>query len=123
MKFLNNVDVNDNDVIYSNALTASQELSISSTSTTEIYSFPISSYRGAKFIVVVSISGDYSIRELLALHDGSNGYITEYAIVSSGTESVDDQFSFSIFGAAAQLTITPSTSTARVVKVFTTLIE
>jgi hypothetical protein len=123
MKFLNNIDVNSNNVIYENTLTASAGISVSSTDPAELYRFPIADYLAAKFIVTVNTASDSSIRELLAIHDGTDGFITEYALVSTDLETVDDEFKVDVSGSNAVLTITPSTTTARNVNVYVVLIK
>jgi hypothetical protein len=123
MKFFNNVDVNSNNVIYTNTLTASAGISVESTDPAELYRFSASDYVSAKFIITINSSSDESVRELLAVHNNIDGFVTEYALVSSGLETRDDVFELDIDSGDAILTIIPSTATARNINVYVTLIK
>jgi hypothetical protein len=123
MKFFNNVDVNSNNVIYTNTLTASAGISVSSTDPAELYRFSASDYVSAKFIITVNSSSDESVRELLAVHNNVDGFVTEYALVSTGLETRDDIFGFDVNSGDAVLTVTPATDTARNINVYVTLIK
>jgi hypothetical protein len=123
MKFFNNVDVNSNNVIYANTLTASAGISVSSTDPAELYRFSASDYVSAKFIITINSISDESVRELLTVHNNIDGFVTEYAIVSTGLETRDDSFGLAINSGDALLTITPSTVTTRNVNIYVTLIK
>jgi hypothetical protein len=122
MKFYNTVDVNDNLLKYSDARSNSVTKTVESTLASEIYSFPSSDYVGAKFLVKVTTSNGISLREILALHNGTDGYITEYAILYSHAELENDVFSLTIESGNAVLKITPTTSSSRAIKIFAQLI-
>jgi hypothetical protein len=53
------------------------------TTNTLIDTFPISTYRTAKYIIKVSNSTTYEALEALVIHDGSDSYITVYGYISS----------------------------------------
>jgi hypothetical protein len=123
MRFFNTVDVNDNVVKYSQAQTGSAEVTVLTTDSAELYSFSASDYLAAKFFIqVVSPLGN-SIREVIAVHDGSDGYLTEYGIVASTEDLELDNFEFSLTGSTAALSITPTTDDARNIKIFAQLIK
>ena len=97
---------------------------VSTTSSTVVYSVSTSDFSAAKITILV-VSGDFkTIRELLALHDEANGYITEYAVLSAPLPSAldDDVFSADVSGGNFQLSITPSTSASRSVRIDVTLL-
>jgi hypothetical protein len=50
---------------------------------TLIDTFPITTYRTAKYIIKVSNSTTYEALEALVIHDGSDSYITVYGYISS----------------------------------------
>lgn len=53
------------------------------TTDTLIDTFPIATYRTAKYIIKVSNSTTYEALEALVIHDGSDSYITVYGYISS----------------------------------------
>lgn len=123
MKFFNSVDVNDNVVQYSQAQTGSAEVTVVTTDSAELYSFSASDYLAAKFFVQVISPAGNSIREILAVHDGVDGYITEYGIVASSEELELDDFTFSLDGSTVSLSVTPTSDESRNIKVFAQLIK
>ena len=53
--------------------------------------FSATSYRSAKYVISVDNgAGEYETREALVVHDGTNAYITEYAIVYTGAGMLGD---------------------------------
>jgi hypothetical protein len=56
---------------------------ITITTDTLIDTFPITTYRTAKYIIKVSNSTTYEALEALVIHDGSDSYITVYGYISS----------------------------------------
>ena len=56
---------------------------ITITTDTLIDTFPIATYRTAKYIIKVSNSTTYEALEALVIHDGSDSYITVYGYISS----------------------------------------
>jgi hypothetical protein len=122
MKFYNTVDINDNSLRYSDARSNSVDVTVVSTLESEIYSFTASEYVGAKFLVRVTTSSGISLREILALHNGTDGYITEYAILYSHAELENDVFSLTVESGNAVLKITPTTDSSRDIKIFAQLI-
>jgi len=125
VKFLNNVDANDNSFLLTNAQISSAELVVSSTDSAELYSFSKEFFRSAKFVIqTVSSSGfsfSFSTRELLAIHDDVSGFLTEYAIVGTSEFLEKDEFSFSLVNNEAVLSVKPTTLDSRNIKVHVTL--
>jgi len=85
-------------------------------------SFSGSTYRSAKYIIQVDNgSGDYETREALVVHDGSNAFITEYALVFTGSSLIGDA-SVQMNNGDVELVYTANSGTATV-KVISTYID
>jgi hypothetical protein len=99
------------------------QTNVSSTSPASVYLENHADFRSAKFFIQTSIddgvSVEHVVREILAVHDGTNAYLTEYAVVSTdeASDAMDDVFSADVSGAFFVLNITPSTSDARSITV------
>lgn len=127
MKFLNDVDANDNNFLLTNSQTSSAELVVSSTDSASIISFSKDVFRSAKFFVqTVSSSGPqtfYCVREILALHDDVDGFLTEYAVVGNAEFLEKDDFDFSLSGSNAVLSVSPTTVDDRNIKVHAVILR
>jgi hypothetical protein len=123
MKFFNSVDVNDNVIDYSNAQLASVEMMVFSTDAAELYSFSASDYVGAKFLIRMTSPLGNSIREILAVHDGEEGYLTEYGVVASASELELDTFDFTVSTNNGILSVSPTSEDSREIKLFINLIK
>ena len=85
-------------------------------------SFAGGSYRSAKYVIQVDNgAGEYETREALVVHDGSNAYITEYALVYTGSNLIGDA-SVQMNGTSVELVYTANSGTATV-KVIATYID
>ena len=99
-----------------------QKGEVSASGTTTIDTFNGALYRTAKYIMQVEDgAGNYESREALVVHDGTNAYITEYALVYTGSDLIGDA-SVSVNGNNINLTYTPDSGTATV-KVIATYID
>ena len=79
-------------------------------------------YRSAKYIIQVDDGGgEYETREALVVHDGTNAYITEYALVYTGSALIGDA-SVTMNGNNVELVYTVNSGTATV-KVISTYID
>ena len=69
-----------------------QQLEVSAgTNGSTIDSFAAATYRTGKYIIQVDNgAGEYEVREALVVHDGTNAYITEFAIVYTGAGLLGD---------------------------------
>jgi len=95
---------------------------VSVTGSTTIDTFAGGTYRSAKYIIQVDNgSGDYETREALVVHYGTNAYITEYAMVYTGSDLLGDA-SVTMSGSDVLLQYTP-TSGSVTVKVIATYID
>ena len=63
-------------------------------------------YRSAKIFVQASSGSTYHSQEILMLHDGSNVYMTEYAMINSG--AIGSTFDGDISGGNMRFLVTPS---------------
>ena len=81
-----------------------------------------SDFRSAKYQVQVysNSSNEYEISEIFIVHDDSNVFLTEYAIVNQGTRLA--QFDASIFSGTVRLLCSP-TYAINDIKVFRTVIN
>ena len=85
---------------------------------------PIATYRAVKYIVQVTSSGSYQTSELLAIHDGTNASIVEYANINIGTLTTPlATFDASVAGGTLQLLVTPAQATSTTYKIIKTLIN
>lgn len=96
---------------------------VSSTSLTSIYSVPTADFRSMKIVLQTTMGTDYAVREFLAIHNGTNGYITEYALVSTNEASamMDDVFTADVLTGNFHLYVTASSATSRTFKVSVTV--
>jgi hypothetical protein len=97
---------------------------VATTAATTLYSVPHASFRSAKFFVQTQMGSDYVVRELLAIHNGTNGYITEYAIVSTNEASaaMSDVFEADISGSNFIFRVVAFNATSRTIVVNVTLL-
>lgn len=98
----------DTSVLVTSATTANQVLD----------SFAAATFRTAKYLVQVhaTSAADYHTSEILLIHDGTNVYMTEYAIVY--TDNTLATFNADISGGNVRLLVTPTNAvnTIRVVR-------
>ena len=95
---------------------------VSATGSTTIDTFAGGTYRSAKYIIQVDDgSGNYETREALVVHDGTTAYITEYAMVYTGSDLLGDA-SVTMSGSNVLLQYTPTSGTVTV-KVIATYID
>lgn len=101
----------------------SQTVVVSSVSLTSLYSAPTADFRSMKIVVQTTMGTDYAVREFLAIHNGTNGYITEYAIVSTNEASLimSDIFSADVLTGNFHLYVTASSVTSRTFNISVTL--
>ena len=84
-------------------------ISVSTTNATSVASFNASDYRSAKFVVQLVQGSDYMITEVLVIHDGTNGYITEYGRIQTGS-TIDATFSADIATGVLHLYVTSTSA-------------
>ena len=91
----------------------------SSTSQTPINSFAAATYRSAKYNIQVVRGSSYQTSEVLVIHDGSNSYGTEYAVIKTGNSLAT--FDTDINSGNVRLLATPSSGDSTTFKLVTTL--
>jgi hypothetical protein len=87
-------------------------------------SFDKTVYRTAKYLVQVTQGSKYTTSEVLLAHDGTDSYMSEYAVIELGASRIPMTVSTSISSGNVLLrvTITDAASTNATVKVARTLI-
>lgn len=102
--------------IHINGNNATQQVYVttSGTSSQQIDSFLIASYRAAKYIISMAntSTNSYLVTELLVLHNGGAVQTTEYAMMVSNT--IIGSFTTSINATAVSVNVTPTLSTTTV---------
>jgi hypothetical protein len=91
---------------------------------TTVDSFDKTVYRTAKYLVQVTQGSKYTTSEVLLVHDGTDSYLSEYAVIELGGTVIPLTVSTSISASNVLLrvTITDAASTNATVKVARTLI-
>ena len=99
-----------------------QKAEVSATGSTTVDTFNGTLYRSAKYVIQVGDgAGNYETREALVVHDGTTAYITEFAMVYTGSDLIGDA-SVTMSGNNVLLTYTPTSGSATV-KVIGTYID
>jgi hypothetical protein len=91
----------------------------SSTSQTAINTFAAATYRSAKYNIQVVRGSSYQTSEVLVIHDGSNSYGTEYAVIKTGNSLAS--FDTDINSGNVRLLATPTSGDSTTFKLVTTL--
>ena len=91
---------------------------------TTVDSFSKTAYRTAKYLIQVTQGSKYTSSEVLLAHDGTDSYMSEYAVIELGASRIPLTVSTSISSGNVLLrvTITDAASTNATVKVARTLI-
>ena len=99
-----------------------QKSGVSATGATTVDTFSGVLYRSAKYVIQVDDgAGNYETREALVVHDGTTAYITEFAMVYTGSDLIGDA-DVTMSGNNVLLQYTPTSGTATV-KVIATYID
>jgi len=108
------VDLDDRYVLITDNPTSSNSTTIPTTSSTVVDTFLASTYRTAKYLVQITAGTEYHVTEILLIHDGTQGFITEYGTVTTSGSLGD--FTVNVSGNNVNLVCTP-TNAGAVVKV------
>jgi len=102
--------------------TSTQAISVNTVTTVD--SFTKTAYRTAKYLIQASQGSKYTSSEVLLVHDGTDSYLSEYAMIELGASRIPMTVSTSISGSNVLLrvTVTDEASTGVTVKVARTLI-
>ena len=111
------------DKLSSDVKAYTQQLAVTAgTGGTVVDSFAAATYRTGKYIIQVDNgAGEYEVREALVVHDGTNAYITEFAIVYTGSGLLGDA-TVAMNGGNVELTYTAN-SAGTTVKIISTYID
>jgi len=102
--------------------TSTQTVSVNTVTTVD--SFDKTVYRTAKYLIQVTQGSKYTSSEVLLVHDGTDSYLSEYAVIELGATRIPLTVSTTTSGGNVLLrvTVTDAASTNAVVKVARTLI-
>lgn len=102
--------------------TSTQAVSVNTITTVD--SFDKTVYRTAKYLIQVTQGSKYTSSEVLLVHDGTDSYLSEYAVIELGASRIPLTVSTAISSGNVLLrvTITDAASTNATVKVARTLI-
>ncbi len=102
--------------------TSTQSVTVNTITTVD--SFSKTAYRTAKYLIQVTQGTKYTSSEVLLAHDGTDSYMSEYAVIELGASRIPMTVSTSISAGNVLLrvTITDAASTNATVKVARTLI-
>jgi hypothetical protein len=101
--------------------TRSKTETVATVADTVIDTFAIASYRSGRYIVQITQGSDYQMSEIRIIHDGTTSYITEYAVISTGSTDLGD-FATDIDSGNARLKVTMNTADSSSIKIHRTLI-
>lgn len=88
---------------------------LSSSSQTVIDTFPIATYRSGKYLISITddtTPASFQTSEILLMHDGTTSYLTEYAVVRTGSNL--GTFASDISGSNNRLLFTPTVANSTI---------
>jgi hypothetical protein len=85
------------------------DLTTSSTSTDQVFhAIDSTTYRSAKYFIQIKSGSVYQAEEIIVLHDGTDAYLSEFALVRSGVNL--SAFNADVSGGNLRLLVTPVNS-------------
>ena len=96
------------------------QATVATTSATTVDSWAKATYRSAKYLVQVTQGSNYQVSEIMVIQDGTNTYMTEFAVIE--TNGVLATFTSSISGSNALLTVTMGSATSATINIQRTLL-
>jgi len=87
---------------------------ITGTSLTSLDSFDATEHRTAKYLAQIVDGAAVHSSEIIVTHNGTNAYITEYGIITSGSEL--GEFTVTLSGSVLTLKFTPTGATSMIIK-------
>jgi hypothetical protein len=93
---------------------------VATTALTQVDSFAVATIRSAKYLVQITQGSAYQVSEIYVLHNGTNTYMTEYAVLESG--SALGTFTTDISGGNVRLLVTMGSASSATVKSIKTTI-
>ena len=105
----------DNELILNDSVITTATLTTTTTNANQVVdSFTAATFRCVKYLIQVTSGSSYQVSEILAIHDGSTVYLTEYASIVTGSDLAT--FDSDINSGNVRLLTTP-TNASTVVKV------
>lgn len=96
------------------------QATVATTSATAVDTWAIATYRSAKYIVQVKQGTNYSVHEILVIHDGTTTYKTEYGVLE--TNGALATFTTDISTTNARLLVTMGSSSSATINISRELI-
>jgi hypothetical protein len=116
----------DADLAIKDMLVTTANGSSSSTAITTIDTWPIATYRSAKYEYQITDTGaspdEYQTGEIMLLHDGSNSKYNDYGVIFTGNSPLGT-FSTDVYSGDCRLRFTATSSNAMAIKVAKKIIK
>jgi len=96
------------------------QATVATVSATQIDSWAKATYRSAKYLIQVTQGSNYQVSEIMVIQDGTNTYMTEFAVIE--TNGALCTFTSSIASANAVLTVTMGSATSATINIQRTLL-
>jgi len=96
------------------------QATVATVSATQIDSWAKATYRSAKYLIQVTQGSNYQVSEIMVIQDGTNTYMTEFAVIE--TNGVLCTFTSSISGSNAVLTVTMGSATSATINIQRTML-
>jgi hypothetical protein len=96
------------------------QTTVATVSATQIDSWAKATYRSAKYLIQVTQGSNYQVSEVMVIQDGTNTYMTEFAVIE--TNGVLCTFTSSISSSNAVLTVTMGSATSATINIQRTLL-
>ena len=77
----------DNELILNDSVITTATLTTTTTNANQVVdSFAAATFRCVKYLIQVTSGSSFQVSEILAIHDGSTVYLTEYASIVTGSD-------------------------------------
>jgi len=96
------------------------QTTVATVSATTVDSWAKATYRSAKYLIQVTQGSNYQVSEIMVIQDGTNTYMTEFAVIE--TNGVLATFTSSISSSNAVLTVTMASATSATINIQRTLL-
>jgi hypothetical protein len=96
------------------------QATVATVSATQVDSWAKATYRSAKYLVQITQGSNYQVSEIMVIQDGTNTYMTEFAVIE--TNGALATFTSSISGSNAVLTVTMGSATSATINIQRTLL-
>jgi len=96
------------------------QATVATTSATSVDTWAKATYRSAKYLIQITQGSNYQVSEIMVIQDGTNTYMTEFAVIE--TNGALGTFTSSISGSNAVLTVTMGSATSATINIQRTLL-